>query len=140
MFSLAGRPLPYLPYGLSGGSGVYNLFDDGLNALPQHPDAVIPVEKINGPVMVICGKRDGLWPSCRMSAQVVARLAANNFKHAVRILKYAEAGHAVFGPTVFPETPTFTALGGAAGNAARLDSWPKAVSFIDAAWSSAAPH
>ena len=74
MFSRAGQPLPYLPYGLGRGSGVHNLFDDGLNALAEYPDATIPVEEINGPVMVICGKLDLLWPSCRMSAQVGARL------------------------------------------------------------------
>ena len=51
MFSLAGQPLPFLPYGFPD-------YDDGLNALAQHPDAIIPVEKINGPVMVICGKVD----------------------------------------------------------------------------------
>ena len=133
MFSRAGQPVPYLPYGLARGSGVHNLFDDGLNAVVQHPDAIIPVEKINGPVMVICGKLDSLWPSCRMSAQVMARLEANNFKHASQILEYADAGHSVFGPPVAPENPTFAALGGAAGNAARIDSWPKAVTFIDAA-------
>jgi dienelactone hydrolase len=131
MFSLAGQPLPYLPYGLSRAPGVRDLFDDGLNALVQHPDAVISVEKIKGPVMVICGKLDALWPSCRMSTQVVTRLEANSFKHAVQMLEYADAGHSVFGLPVAPENPTFAVLGGAAGNAARIDSWPKAVTFID---------
>jgi dienelactone hydrolase len=132
MFSLAGQPLPYLPYGLSRAPGVRDLFDDGLNALAQHPDAVIPVEKINGPIMVICGKLDSLWPSCRMSAQIVARLEANRFKHAFQILAYGDAGHSVFGPPVAPENPAFAVFGGAAGNAARIDSWPKALTFIDA--------
>jgi dienelactone hydrolase len=138
MFSLAGQPLPYLPYGLSGGSRIYNLYDDGLNALAQHPDAIIPVEQINGPVMLICGKVDSLWPSCRMSAQVIARLEANKFGHAFQLLEYPEAGHSVFGPPVAPESPAFTSLGSSGGsaasnNAARIDSWPKAVAFIDAA-------
>ena len=133
MFSRAGQPLPYLPYGLGRGAGIHGPFDDGLNALAQHADAIIPVEKINGPVMVICGKLDSLWPSCRMSAQVVARLETNGFKHAYQLLEYADAGHSVFGPPVAPENPFFTALGGSSGNAARIDSWPKAVTFIDAA-------
>lgn len=139
MFSRAGQPLPYLPYGSGRGSGVHDLFDDGLNALAQHPDAIIPVEKINGPVLVICGKLDSLWPSCRMSAQVVARLEANNVKHAFQVLEYADAGHSVFGPPIAPENPTFAVLGGAAGNAARIDSWPKAVAFIDAALKPSGP-
>jgi hypothetical protein len=86
MFSHAGQPVPFLPYGVGRGLGRYDLFDDGLNAVGQHPDAVIPVEKINGPVMAICGKLDAVWPSCRMSAQIGARLEANDFKHAFQIL------------------------------------------------------
>jgi dienelactone hydrolase len=138
MFSLAGQPLPYLPYGLRGGSRTYNLFDDGLNVLAEHPDAIIPVERINGPVMLICGGLDSLWPSCRMSAQVVGRLRANSFRHAFQVLEYPEAGHSVFGPPVSAESPDFVSLGSLGGssasnNAARIDSWPKAVTFIDAA-------
>jgi dienelactone hydrolase len=136
MFSLEGRPLPYLPYGLSGGSRIYDLYDEGLNSIAQHPDAVIPVEQINGPVMLICGKLDALWPSCRMSAQVIARLEANKFRHAFQLLDYADAGHSVFGPPVAPESRTFASLGSLGGssagnNAARIDSWPKAVTFMD---------
>jgi hypothetical protein len=138
MFSLLGQPLPYLPYGLSGGGRILNLYDEGLNALPQHPDAIIPVERINGPVMVICGKLDSLWPSCRMSAQIIGRLEDRKFPHAFRILEYADAGHSVFGPAIAPESNAFAALGRlggnpAANNAARIESWPKAVVFIDAA-------
>jgi dienelactone hydrolase len=138
MFSFAGQPLPFLPYGMRSGHRILNLYDDGLNAIAQHPDAIIPVERINGPVMVICGTLDSLWPSCRMSAQVVARLHDHKFRHTVRLLDYSDAGHSVFGPPVAPESPDFAALGALGGspasnNAARLDSWPKAVTFIDAA-------
>jgi dienelactone hydrolase len=138
MFSLAGQPLPYLPYSVHGGYRIFDGYDDGLNSLAQHTDAIIPVEQINGPVMLICGKLDSLWPSCRMSAQVVARLEANEFKPAFQLLDYADAGHSVFGPTVAPDSPAFADLGSLGGsaagnNAARNDSWPKAVTFIDAA-------
>ena len=136
-FSLAGQPLPYLPYGLSGGFRIYDQYDDGLNSLAQHTDAIIPVEQINGPVMLICGKLDSLWPSCRMSAQVVARLEANQFRHMVQLLEYADAGHAVFGPPVDPASPAFAYLGGSGGspagnNAARNDAWPRSLTFMDA--------
>jgi dienelactone hydrolase len=138
MFSVAGQPLPFLPYGMRSGYRILNLYDDGLDAIAQHPDAIIPVERINGPVMVICGQLDSLWPSCRMSAQVVSRLQDNKFRHAVQLLDYRDAGHSVFGPPVAPESPDFTTLGTLGGspasnNAARLESWPKAVTFIDAA-------
>jgi dienelactone hydrolase len=138
MFSLAGQPLPFLPYGYRGGSRIYNLYDDGLNGVAEHPDAIIPVEQINGPVMLICGKVDSLWPSCRMSAQVIARLEANKFPHAFQLLEYPNAGHSVLGPPVAPDSPSFASIGSLGGspasnNAARIDSWPKTVAFIDAA-------
>lgn len=136
MFSLSGQPLPFLPNSLGGRND--GSYDEALNALAQHPDAIIPVEKINGPVMVICGKADSLWPSCRMSAQIIARLKANEFPHAFQLQEYPDAGHSVFGPPVDSGSPGFASLGfrggsPAANNAARVDSWPKAMAFIDAA-------
>jgi dienelactone hydrolase len=136
-FTLGGQPLPDLPYGWTGSfKGIYALYADGLKALDQHPDAVIPVEKIAGPMMLICGKDDGLWPSCPMSEQVSARLTAKGFKHPVQLLEYADAGHAVFGPPADPASPNYKNLGSLGGsadgnNAARQDDWPRAMAFMD---------
>jgi dienelactone hydrolase len=138
-FTLAGQPLPDLPYGWTGSfKGIYALYADGLKALDQHPDAVIPVERINGPVMLICGKDDSLWPSCPMSEQVSARLTAKAFKYPVQLLEYADAGHAVFGPPADRASPNYKNLGSLGGspdgnNAARQDDWPRAMAFMDAA-------
>jgi dienelactone hydrolase len=138
-FTLAGKPLSDLPYGWNGSAtSIYDLYARGLTALPQHPEAIIPVERINGPLMLVCGEKDMIWPSCAMAEQVTSRLKANGFKYAVQLLKYADAGHAAFGP---PEPQgsdkiqKLAALGGSAeGNqAARLDDWPKAMAFMDAA-------
>jgi dienelactone hydrolase len=136
-FTLGGRPLPDLPYG-GPFTSIYDLYAKGLAAVDQHPDAIIPVERINGPVMLICGKADTLWPSCPMSEQVAARLKAKGFRRPVQLLAYSEAGHAVFGPPLEPGSPRLAglaALGGTPeGNqAARQDDWPRAMSFMDAA-------
>lgn len=134
-FTLNGKPLPYLPYG-GPFTSVYDLYAKGLLALEQHQDAIIPVENINGPVMLVCGKADTLWPSCPMAELVTARLKARNFKPNVQLLEYADAGHAVFGANWNP-TPAQTAdwlkLGGTAegNNAARRDSWTRAMAFLD---------
>ena len=40
--------------------------------------ASIAVEKINGPVMVISGTDDQLWPSTRFSEMVIERLEAHD--------------------------------------------------------------
>jgi dienelactone hydrolase len=136
-FTLAGQPLPDTPYGWAGPSTtIFQLYALGLNALDQHKDAIIPVERINGPVMLVCGEADTLWPSCPMSRQVRDRLSASGFGHAVTLLSYPGAGHASFGP---PRdgggAPGWAALGGTPeGNqAARMDDWPKSVAFMDSA-------
>jgi uncharacterized protein len=136
-FTLAGKPLPYLPYG-GPFTSIYDLYAKGLLALDQHKDAIIPVERINGPVMLVCGKSDSLWPSCPMSEQVAARLKTEHFTHPVQLLEYSDAGHAVFGQPLDPKSTRFADLaklgGSAEGNqAARQDSWTRAVAFIDGA-------
>ncbi|MGH6889789.1 MAG: alpha/beta fold hydrolase [Rhizomicrobium sp.] len=134
-FTLGGKPLPDLPFG-GPFTTVYNLYAKGLRALDQHKDAIIPVERINGPVMVICGKSDKLWPSCPMSDQVAARLKAEHFTHPVQLLEYPDAGHYCFGKPMVPGSPDFAGLaeeGGSPGgnNAARQDSWKRAMAFLD---------
>lgn len=134
-FTLGGKPLPYLPYGRPFIS-VFQLYAKGLEAIDQHPDAVIPVERINGPVMLVCGKADTLWPSCPMSEQVAARLQARRFKHPVQLLEYDGAGHAVYGQPLDPANPNLASLaemgGTVEGNqAARRDSWTRSMAFFD---------
>ncbi len=43
--------------------------------------AEIPVEKINGPILILSGKDDDQWPASEMSNEIVRRLKENNFKH-----------------------------------------------------------
>jgi dienelactone hydrolase len=138
-WSIGGQPLPDLPYGWTGSFiSIFALYADGLKAIDAHPDAVIPVERINGPIILVCGQVDTLWPSCPMADQVAVRLHQKDFKPAVQVLTYPDAGHAVFGPPVAVTEQTAKSLsslgGSAAGNAsARADSWPQALSFLDAA-------
>ena len=134
-FTFRGKPLPDLPYGYPFTS-IYDLYAKGLLALDQHPDAIIPVEQIQGPIMLVCGKSDTLWPSCPMAEQVRDRLKAKHFQHRVELLEYADAGHAVFGARWTPDTPNMAdwpKLGGTVeGNrAARQESWQRALDFVD---------
>jgi uncharacterized protein len=138
-YTMGGRPLPALPYGSEGGfTSIYDLYVKGLTALDQHPDAVIPVERINGPTLLICGEADRLWPSCAMSRQIEARLKAKSFSHRVEVLAYADAGHFAFGPPVASDSVSFNRLASLGGSlngnqAAREDAWPRALAFLDAA-------
>ena len=60
--------------------------------------AVIPVERINGPVLLISGRDDLTWPSTYMADQVVARLRQHGFRHRVTHLAYDNAGHISYRP------------------------------------------
>jgi dienelactone hydrolase len=129
--------LPYAPYTAMSKGGIFYLYADALPALPEHPQSIIPVERIGGRIMLVCGEADTLWPSCPMTDFMAARLRAKGRPEPV-LLRYKDAGHAVFGVPVERSSPNFAnlgALGGTAeGNAAaRADAWPKAVAFLKAA-------
>jgi dienelactone hydrolase len=140
-----GKPVPFLPYDASGGfdpsnfmKSIHDMYALSLTKVDAHPDAVIAVERIDGPVMLVCGESDALWPSCPMSQAVAARLKAKGFKHQVRLLAYPNAGHAAFGPPVPADSPRvgqFPMYGGdIPGNlAARADGWAQATAFLAAA-------
>jgi dienelactone hydrolase len=55
-------------------------------------NALIPVEKIQGPVLLISAKRDEWWPSAEMSDQIIARLKQRGFKYTFRNITI-EGGH-----------------------------------------------
>ena len=138
-FTLGGSPLPDLPYGWGGAMGdVYQRYAGGLRAQPRHLRAIIPVERINGPVLLICGARDRVWPSCPMTLAVVARLRARNFPHPLEVLDFPRAGHAVFGPPVDPSSPGYADLGSLGGSAAanaaaRRTDWAASLALLDSA-------
>lgn len=143
-WSLGGVPIPYTPYDPTVRfdfarymESIYALYSGALPTVDAHSDAMIPVERINGPVLLISGKNDAMWPSTAMSDMVVARLQEKGFGHAVEHLAYDNAGHAVSSPPALPSTSGYSdeAVGGtAAGNAAgRADMWPRLIGFFDTA-------
>ena len=91
--------------------------------------AAIPVERINGAVLLISGQDDTVWASSYMAGQVVERLRRYDFQHPVIHLSYEDAGHAIGRPhyrmfPVFGGTPR--------GNArARADHWERMLEFLD---------
>jgi dienelactone hydrolase len=137
-----GKPVPFLPYDTSVPfdpsnfmKSIHDIYARALTRIDSHPEAVIQVERIAGPVMLVCGQADAMWPSCPMSQAVVARLKAKGFRHDVQLLAYPNAGHGAFGPPVpadSPRTAEFPMYGGdIPGNlAARADGWDKATAFL----------
>lgn len=138
-WTLDGKPMAFVPYDTSAPfTSIYDLYKRSLSKLDAHQDAIIPVERINGPVMLVCGGADVLWPSCPMSDAIVNRLKSKGFRHPVEELSYPNAGHGAFGPPIPAGNPALAMLvslgGDGKGNqAARADSWAKAMSFLDRA-------
>ena len=130
-----GAPLPHVPhtpYDASKGGTMADNYAASLKAYAAHPDAIIPVEKIRGALLLVCAQEDQVSPSCPMAHQIEQRLRAHG-RPAPLLLEYKGSGHAAFGLPM-PDN-TDPRLGGGTSNpadtnAARADSWPKAVAFL----------
>jgi dienelactone hydrolase len=101
-WSYKGQELPYVPCRFSFDMikailtrkfvGVYTRALKNKEAVEQ---ATIPVEKINGPILLISGKHDEMWPSTYMSNEIVKRLKEHDFQHRYEHIA-CETGHDVF--------------------------------------------
>ena len=114
-------PVPLAP--------MFNAALDG----PLPPDVFIPVEQTNGPILLVSGDDDRMWPASRMGHQIMERLAAHNHPFTSRHLHYPNAGHLMRPPGV----PTSIldgkfALGGtpAGQAAANRAAWLETVAFL----------
>lgn len=134
----SGRPVPFTPYGWTGTfKGIHALYADGLADPATGATGTIPAERSGAAIVMVCGEKDMLWPSCPMARAVEARLKAASYRHRVTLMAYPEAGHAAFGVPIDPAKakPAIASMGGTVdGNlAARADSWPKVLAALDAA-------
>jgi dienelactone hydrolase len=96
----------------------------------------IPVERSSGPLFVVGGGDDHIWPSGRAVASIAARMLAHG-RTDVTALAYPGAGHALGTavPIQLDNTATTDVPPGFGGSAradelAREDSWPKLLRFL----------
>lgn len=97
-WTVGGRPVPYVAYGaVEEPRGIIDFYVAGLEqADPETLEAAtIPVERINGPVLLLSGEADNLWPSSRLAEMVVSRLERAGFDHPVEHVAYPDAGHLI---------------------------------------------
>lgn len=117
VWTLHGRQLPYAS----------NL--DFGDPSPPERRAVIAVERIRGPILLVCGGSDFVWPSCRYSHAIAKRLATRHRQSQLIELRYPDAGHAVgeilpYVPTATPDLPDVALGGTIAGDVlGRIDAW-----------------
>ncbi len=94
-----GKPVPFVPwYEPFDYSKVVNnqwgeLYKLSLTQTDAVEKAVIKVEQINGPILIITGKEDKMWPSSQMGDMITKRLKENKFPHWYKHYAYENAGH-----------------------------------------------
>ncbi|MFC6093315.1 acyl-CoA thioesterase/bile acid-CoA:amino acid N-acyltransferase family protein [Saccharothrix lopnurensis] len=145
-WTLAGRPLPYLPYSVpaelraavvDGEPVPLGLAFDLTDGVPE--DTEIPVERINGGVLLLSAGDDRSWPSAELGEVAHRRLKAHSHPFRYEHVVYPGAGHLIAGPphrstadVVVPGPGVRFLTGGtpAATAAARADAWRRTVEFL----------
>ena len=117
------------------GTSLRPVSERGLDNHDAVERAMIPVERATGPVLLISGGDDGVWPTARMCEMIVARMVAHGRSKDVMHLHYPEAGHMLFpyarpSDVNFPQFPMD--LGGTpeADAKAHDSAWPSVVAHL----------
>ncbi len=100
--------------------------------------AEIPVERTNGPILMVCGEADDMWPAIEMTDVVLRRTSQARFPHSVRRLTFPDAGHLITLPYLPALTSGVHPLGGnfsyggtrAGTAAARAAAWRQLLEFL----------
>ena len=94
--------IPYIPMEKLAGNATNEIdmmdyWTKGLSKKEFVTQAIIKVEKINGPILLLSGIDDNVWPSAMMSDMLEDRIKNNNFDFDFKNIKYANAGHLIAG-------------------------------------------
>lgn len=136
-------PLPYLPharqpdYSAKPYCGTPDFVFD-LRQTEAAKAAAIPVEKIQGRILLLSGDDDQVWPSRLMSRLIVRRLQAAHFPHSFEHISFPGAGHLISpgsDPGLIEATHpsgVVMAFGGtkSANREAQDKAWAKVVEFL----------
>jgi dienelactone hydrolase len=151
-WTLGGKPLPFIPNRIGVGFAASyiwdaivgtpvrqaDLFNQNLRDYGATGAIAIPVEKIAGPVLLLAGKDDQIWPSAAMAQRLMDRLHRFHHGYADESIAYDDVGH----PIPYAYLPaggergglTFAVGGTTAGTArAQADAWPRILAFLDKA-------
>lgn len=118
------------------GGNLTQRYREWLDETPDHviDDATIPLEELNGPVLLISGGSDGIWPSRYLLNRAEARLEELDYPHRFEHLTYDAAGHGISVPYLptWPNQPSRLLGGTIAGTAAaEADAWPRAIEYFE---------
>ena len=107
--------------------------------------ATIPVEKTRGPILLVSGADDQMWPSSALADIAMRRLETHRHAYPFRHLKYEGAGHLILVPGGPRTTRTLglrvegmsgrlLSMGGTpkADAEAGVDAWRSLLEFLEA--------
>jgi dienelactone hydrolase len=147
-WSLGGKPLPYIRFKVSAAdkekemkgelASFVSYFRDGLaQADPATIEkAAIAVENIRGPVLLISGTDDRIWPAEEHCKAVMARLKKMGFSHEVKHLSIENGGHSSVLPSLITANRGLLIDGDPSGGSPQADagggyrSWAAIIDFL----------
>ncbi|SMO33279.1 BAAT / Acyl-CoA thioester hydrolase C terminal [Saccharicrinis carchari] len=96
----SGSDIPYVPMNKISGnpSNRIELIDYWKSGLAKTDDvsrAAIRVENINGPILLLSGKDDMVWPSALMADSIEKRIKDSNYPFTFENIQYENAGHLI---------------------------------------------
>jgi len=147
-WSLGGRPLPFISFKISAQdkekemkgeleSWVFFFRDSLAQADPATIEkAAIPVEKINGPILLVSGTDERIWPGGDFCAAIVARLKKARFPYEVKHLSIEGGGHTSMLPFLVTANRGLLIDGYPSGGSPQADahggyrSWSETLAFL----------
>jgi dienelactone hydrolase len=143
-WTLNGKPVSFVPYAITPNFLDFALrrpiafrssYDQPLDDKAVVAAASIAVEKIAGPVLLVSGTDDQMWPSSRLADMAMERFKAHNHPFEYEHLKYKGAGHGLgspCAPAITTRSSTLIVGGSMEANAlARADAWAKTLVFLE---------
>jgi dienelactone hydrolase len=122
-----GQPVPFLVPKIEANTSGFDWYKNALEDPAADPAAVIPVEHINGAVMLVSGENDQVWPSGEMAGRIMDRLGDQNFAFVATSRTYPGMGHVFYAPYQPVSQLGADAPGTAA--AGRI-GWPRILHFL----------
>jgi hypothetical protein len=111
------------------------LFLEDLAHATESDKIPIPVEKIHGPLMLLSGADDQIWPSTLMAQRIMSRLRLHGHAYRDQSLTFADVGHSipyVYLPTRGNWRESPFAIGGTPEGMAKAqaNAWPQILRFL----------
>jgi dienelactone hydrolase len=91
-WTLHGKDVPFVRLSLPESTTQIKRFEAALEDVEAVKRATIPIETINGPILLVSAKADQTWPSYPMSVAMESYLQEHNFNHSVTHASYL-TGH-----------------------------------------------